>query len=227
MKKTAAVIAIIGALAASGRANAQTINLDIGGAGQNYTGTAIAPDLGTFWNNLTPGGTAPMTITLSDSFGNALSGASLTISNHTAGGNMYYFNTTANTTPNPENLMRDYTFFATYDLTVSGLSAGSYNFWFYGDGDQANQAGTINFGGVNTGISGATANSPLGRDLVNGGEGISYKSFSGLTVDGSGVLSFSVVNYLNGFQLTAVPEPSALALAGLGLGLAGFARRRR
>jgi hypothetical protein len=224
MKKTTAVIAIIAALAAEIHSNAQTINLDIGGSGQNYTGTAIAPDLGTFWNNLAPTGSGTNTISLSDSFGNALAGVSLSI--HANGNSMHYFNTPANTTPNPDNLMRDYTFFRTYNLTLSGLAAGSYNFWYYGHGDQANQAGTINFTGLNTGISGSTANSLLGRDLYNGGEGISYKSFTGLTVDGTGTLTFSVVNYLNGFQITAVPEPSTLALAGLGLAFAGFIRRR-
>lgn len=225
MKTTTTVIAIIGALAIAIPSQAQTINLDIGGAGQNYTGTALAPDLGTFWNNLAPTGSGTNAISLSDSFGNALAGVSLTID--ASGNSMHYFNTTANTTPNPDNLMRDYTFFRTYNLSISGLAAGSYNFWYYGHGDQANQAGTINFTGLNTGVSGSTGNSLLGRDLYNGGEGVSYKSFTGLTVDGTGTLTFSVVNYLNGFQLTAVPEPSALALAGLGLGLAGFARRRK
>ena len=186
-----------------------TLNMDLNnGASYNYSGTAMAQDSGTFWNSFDVS-SSPSTLTISnvqDSEGNTLSGVDVTIASKNGAGISRWSNDGLST-PNPLLLMRDYTFGNTYNVTVSGLPAGTYNFWYYGHGDQNDQAGTVTVSSENGGGSGSTANSELGRDLFNGGEGISYASFSGKPVGSSGTFSFQVANFLNGFQLQRATPP--------------------
>ncbi|MCP5533999.1 MAG: immunoglobulin domain-containing protein [Akkermansiaceae bacterium] len=206
----------------------QTINVDLNnGSSNHYTGAGIVPgDAGTTWNNLDVS-SSPVSKTITagsvkDSAGGTLAGVAITIasSNGTSAINRYA--TDNNTTPNPNKLMRDYTFSGTYDVTVTGLSAGTYEFWFFGHGDQTNQTGSVTIDLANGGGSGTTADSFLARDLINGGDGISYLHFDNLTVDSGGTFQFQVGNFLNGFQLRRVvtappvsdPRPSIFVDAG-------------
>ena len=186
-----------------------TLNVDLNnGSSYNYSGTAIAEDDGTVWNSLDVA-SSPSTLTIrnvKDSNGNTLSGVSVTIASQNGAGISKWSNDGLST-PNPLLLMRDYTFGNTYNVTVSGLPAGTYGFWYFGHGDQNDQAGTVSIDSANGGGSGSTANSAQGRDLFNGGEGISYASFSGKPVGSSGTFSFQVANFLNGFQLQLTAPP--------------------
>ncbi|MES2920337.1 MAG: pectinesterase family protein [Verrucomicrobiota bacterium] len=205
----------------------QTINVDLNSsttASDNYTGLGLVPgDTGTVWNALNVTNSTSPSVTVAsgsvkDSLGSALPGVSITLA--AASGNISRFSTTANTTPNPAALMKDYTFSGTYNVTVAGLTPGTYKFWYFGHGDQANQTGTVMIDGANGGGTGSTENSALGRDLVNGGEGVSYASFTNKTVGAGGTFTFQVANYLNGFQLQRAtsgpvdPRPSIFADAG-------------
>lgn len=191
-------------------ASGQTINVDLNnGSANHYTGPGIAPgDSGTSWNNLDVGG-SPISQTITtvvDSSGVTLPGVEVTIASSDGTSNISRYSTDNNTTPNPLLLMRDYTFSGTYDVTVTGLPTGTYEFWFFGHGDANNQAGTVTVDEANGGGSGSTANSLLGRDLINGGDGVSYAYFSGLGVDGGGTFSFQVGDFFNGFQLRRTDE---------------------
>ena len=194
---------------------ALTINVDVNnGSSGNYTGTALAQDSGTVWNGLGIGsGLTSVSINnISDSQGNTLTGVGVNIASHDGVSQIHRYSTTGNSTPNPQNLMMDYTYNGTYDVTVSGLPSGTYSFWFFGHGDQNNQAGTVTVDAGNGGGSGSTANSALGRDLYNGGQGISYVAFTAKTVSGSGTFKFQVANFLNGFQLQQATAPAIVGL---------------
>ena len=201
----------MGAFSYAAIANAQiTFNMIVDGSSQwpaaNYTGVGVAPDVGTNWIAIKVGyGTTVPIITnnITDSLGVAFPGVSVTFSNHTAGGAQYTWNdasTTGSVPPNPVNLMRTYTFFATYDVVVSGLAPGNYELWYAGHGNAANQQGTAIINASNGGGTFKTANSALGRDLIAGGLGIAYTNFTGLVVSNNGVFHFTA-DYLNMFQL--------------------------
>ncbi len=202
-------------LAASLPLAGQTINVDLNnGSSNHYTGPGIAPgDAGTSWNDLDVSG-SPVSETITsvvDSTGATLPGVTVTIASSDGSSNINRYSTDSNSTPNPAALMRDYTFSGTYDVTVTGLEAGTYEFWFFGHGDQNDQAGSVTVDASNGGGSGSTANSALGRDLINGGDGVSYAHFSGLSVGAGGTFGFQVDDYFNGFQLRSTssePPPS-------------------
>jgi pectate lyase len=193
---------------------AQTINVDVNsGSSNHYTGTGIVPgDTGTTWNGLNIGsGQASVTIpagSVKDSLDNTLEGVAITIASSNGTSEIKRYSSTSGPVPNPEKLMQDYTYGGTYNVSVSGLAPGSYKLWFFGHGNVDNQAGTITVNAANGGGSGSTANSVLGRDLINGGAGLSYVHFTDRIVDGSGTFGFQVANFLNGFQLSrqAAPE---------------------
>lgn len=187
-----------------------TINVDLNNGGSNhYSGTGIAPgDTGTAWNSLDVS-SSPVSKTITtvvDSDGVTVAGAAVTIASSDGTSTINRYSTDNQSTPNPQLLMRDYTFSGTYDVTVTGLESGTYEFWFFGHGDWADQTGTVTIAPGNGGGSGSTANSPLGRDLINGGDGISFVHFENLAVDGSGAFEFQVDDFLNGFQLRKTSE---------------------
>ena len=202
---------IVGMCGFANFATAQiTFNMIVDGSTQwpaaNYTGVGVAPDSGTNWVAIKVGyGTTVPIVTnnIQDSLGVVFPGVSVTFSNHTAGGAQYTWNdasTTGAVPPNPVNLMRTYTFFATYDVVVSGLAPGKYELWYAGHGNAANQQGTATINANNGGGTFKTANSALGRDLIVGGLGIAYTNFTGLIVSNNGVLRFTA-DYLNMFQV--------------------------
>jgi hypothetical protein len=93
----------------------QTINVDMD-HGATYTGTAAAPDIGTKWNSLSAAGTLS---TVLDSQGNTISGVAIAFS---SSGTVHIYNDTGAGNPNPPALMSDYTYGATYTLTITGLT---------------------------------------------------------------------------------------------------------
>ncbi len=195
----------------------------------NYNGLGMAPDLAganaTNWNLMvisSSGQTTPIFLTnLVSSSGVVFTNVNYSFSNIVAGGiEKAWDDTAGGAPPNPTNLMRSYTYYATYQVTVSGLAPGSYDFWYYGHGDQPNQQGTVVIN-TNNGIGTfTTGNTNLGRDLINGGLGVAYTNFTGLTVSNDGVFRFTA-NYLNGFQLQpSQPEGPAFIVTG-GSGCSG------
>ena len=226
MKLTLAQMAVIGACCYAPLAIAQpiTFNVDIGPANRQYVGLAVAPTSlnqppepanATNWNNMSIQGLTSLTISnIKSSLGNTFPGVNVRIF-AVDGNGMNYFDTTGATTPNPVDLMRDYSFNHTYVVQVSGLPPGSYDLWFYGHGDQANQTGVLRIAEPYGAYTNSTANNALGRDLINGGEGISYLTASNLTVGADGLFEFRVVNYMNGFQLRpSQPEGPAFLVTG-------------
>jgi hypothetical protein len=93
---------------------AQTVNVDMD-HGPTYSGTSIAPDSGAKWNSISAAGTLS---TVYDSQTNALTGVAIAFSSSSGSVHIYYDAATGN--PNPSALMSDYTYGATYTLTVTG-----------------------------------------------------------------------------------------------------------
>ncbi len=147
----------------------------------NYNGLGMAPDLAgadaTNWNLMvisSSGQTTPIFLTnLVSSSGVVFTNVNYSFSNIVAGAiEKAWDDTAGGAPPNPTNLMRSYTYSGTYQVTVSGLAPGSYDFWYYGHGDQPNQQGTVVIN-TNNGIGTfTTGNTNLGRDLINGGLGV-------------------------------------------------------
>lgn len=198
-------------------AASQTINVDVNsGSSNNYSGLGIASDdAGITWNGLNIGsGQTSVTIaagSVKDSLGNTLPGVSVNIASSNGTSAINRYSSTTGPVANPEKLMQDYTYSGIYDVTVSGLTAGTYKFWFFGHGNVDSQTGTVTVDATNGGGNGSTANSSLGRDLINGGDGVSYVYLDGLTVDSGGTFKFEVGNFLNGFQLQRVTSTPPVA----------------
>lgn len=121
--------------------------------------------------------------------------------------------------------------FGTLTMTIGGLTAGNtYTFtawsWRGGLGSAQNVVYTPINGTGGTGGT-ITYESAAPDDLGD------YSITRALTANGSGelVLTISAGSYngtlVNGFELSAIPEPSAWLMVGLGvIGLAGLNRRR-
>jgi regulator of replication initiation timing len=75
---------------------------------------------------------------------------------------MKRFSTTSGSVPSPTALMQDYAYGGTFNITVSGLTPGSYGLWFFGHGDVVSQTGNVTVNAANGGGTGSTANSALG-----------------------------------------------------------------
>lgn len=180
------------------------LNFDID-SGSSYTGTAAAPDTGTFWNAISSQSTSSFTLSNVRDSGGRTTIYDVTISS--SGGDIRTWNDTSLGNPNPSALMSDYTWGHTYTVTLSELPAGNYFLYVYAHGDQANQNSTVTVAAANGGASGTTgATGTEYRNLsTTGAEGYSYLRFA-TTVGASGTLSFSAV-YLNGFQLMEYPKP--------------------
>jgi len=125
----------------------------------------------------------------------------------------------------------------TLTLTFSGLNNSiTYNLEIFSVSRDSSFPGDENYFTDIPWINGSSTNWPTGFEKRNRRYGQTTGAiFTGLTTDGSGNLSFSIedaVNgnpVINGAVLTAVPEPSTYAaLCGLGaLGFAAYRRRRR
>ncbi|HEU5396455.1 MAG TPA: pectinesterase family protein, partial [Verrucomicrobiae bacterium] len=182
---------------------AATINVDMD-HGATYSGTAAAPDSGGKWNSISAAGALS---TVYDSRTNLLTGVAIAFASSSSV-HIYYDATTGN--PNPNALMADYTYGATYTLTITGLTPNQpYGLYAYSHGNADNQVGTVTLAAGNGGASASTAatgDASNFRDIYLYGLGYDYVDVNG-QADASGTFTFTVVNYLNGFQLQALSAP--------------------
>ena len=182
------------------------INVDLD-KGSTYSGTAVAPDSGTKWNSFSSLGTLSSG-SVKDSNNDTAAGVSIVFSS--SDGSLSMWDDASSGAPNPLNLMRDYTYNRTYMFDVSGLPAGQqFALYVYAHGNVDNQNASIALDSSNGGDSGSTvqtADYESFRDCDVWGEGYNYVRLLG-HVDGSGVVSFSGGNHLNGFQLHLLSAP--------------------
>ncbi len=178
--------------------------------GASYTGTAAAPDSGTVWNSVTGGGTVG---NLMNSLGQTLTNVSVTLTSSSGSYNFYNDNSSGN--PDPLALMSGYIFGATYTVVISNLAPNQpFGLYAYSHGNVDNQTGTITLAPANGGASAstqATGNTADFRDIYLYGQGYDYVALDGLS-DGNGNFAFTVVNYLNGFQLVKLTSPQIAGL---------------
>ncbi len=183
---------------------AQTINVDMMSSGTVYSGTAAAPDSGAKWNSISAAGTLSPVY---DSQTNVVSGVAIAFA---SSGTVHIYNDTTTGNPNPSALMSGYTYGATYTLTVTGLAANQpYGLYAYSHGNADNQTGTITLAAGNGGGSASTSqtgDSSNFRNIYLYGLGYDYVVLNG-TADSSGTFTFTVINYLNGFQLQRLAAP--------------------
>jgi polygalacturonase/pectin methylesterase-like acyl-CoA thioesterase len=178
-----------------------TLNLDINtSSGNNYSGTAIAPGSGMFWNSFLVPAAPSLTLTGVRDSSNNVTMASITISNNNGANFSSWDNSGGGGNPNPLALMRDYLFGGPYTVTISNLPAGIYDLYVYAHGDNTGQASAVTIDAANGGVSGTTTDTGEYRNIYQtGAEGNSYLRLPGV-VGSSGVFTFTAI-YLNGFQL--------------------------
>ena len=126
----------------------------------------------------------------------------------------------------------------TWEFVFTGLTANlTYDLYFYGSGNAANQGVTGTLGAANGGATATTTGIATTTSIFDAGQttvvaqGTGWNELIG-TADSSGNLSFIASRstlsgqfFLNGMQLVGVPEPTTFAL--FGLGALGFAWRHR
>lgn len=191
------------------------------GAGTTQSGAAVVGTAGDVWNNLGASGTS---VALKNPAGSA---SALTL---TWSGSAWTVD------PGLENgfygtpygrLMNGYLYTSgTSSLTLSGLTPGmDYNLYLYSEADVDGRRLTIDVNGVGA----TTAASVKTEGIFIAGQ--NYLSL-GVRANGSGnlVIAYSVGSgdeaNLNGFQLTAVPEPATTTLVVAGaLGALALWRR--
>jgi len=224
---------------ASSTAMAQTMNVDFGstdGASGAYVGTAVAPDLGTVWNGVTPAANVTTFATytsdaLVDSLGNPTA-ATVTVNNS------WVYDGAADSAIAP-TLMWDYAFSqsagatANFTFSIDGLTPGGiYDLYLYSD--TGAQRTTFDIGGDIKNVVNTSAQSTWNL-------GGNYQLYSGLTAAGGSIavtvygndvdpitLEGAFYGVVNGFQVVAVPEPSTIILLATGLfGIIAFAWRKR
>ncbi|MES9883981.1 MAG: hypothetical protein ABW185_24295 [Sedimenticola sp.] len=200
-----------------------TLNVDFGIGGTNvYNGLGAAPDAAanTVWNGLDQDGGS----TLLYSDGSAATGISVATDIMGTAGQPFSDGGNA--------LMGDRIFrkvgWTQFDVTISGLSAGSYDLYVYGSHTNYDSLYTVD--GKSDFSLGVNSDYPFVHHD-------NYAYIDGVIVPLSGEVVITVDNYLGadgsaaavigGFQLTSVPVPGAAILFGTGLiGLVGFARKR-
>ena len=238
-KSIAAVLTIISSFTFS--ASAQLWNLDFNDAAGVMTGAGVVGSAGDVWNvaTIAPSAT-PVAITLSDSTGDAGNSISLTYTGNANSG------AEGPGTGNPNTLMGDYfrsnvnmgggTSAALMQYDWSGFAPNTtYNVVAYAASTAGTDRGTIFFGTI--GDSGSELGKTTGSviDIFDASaEGNAYTTFS-ITSDGVGAVTFysnfnsatSTQSPVNGFQISAVPEPATFTLAGFGLLTLALARRKR
>lgn len=232
--------ALLASLPFSGVAQSILYNLDANsGTSPTYTGAAILGSSSTdLWNSYVAGNYvgSPTYLSLMDSTGSTAAGVHFAIWN-----NVGTYDNSGGTTANPMGLMEDYINAAAagdgwpIKVEINNLpTSTAYQLVVYSAGDTAGQGGTISLATDSTfsTIIQSANTTAASRDL-SAGPGVAYQSFSGITSAG-GTVDFEVANTsdwhaLNGFQLqmATVPEPSPLALCGVGLALLTLMRRKK
>ena len=227
-------------------AGATTINVDmVPGSDSVYSGTAAAPDTGTFWNKVQ----ANAWSTSSGSNFKASDGSTVTGVGFTTIATFGNTDFAGMGSSGSNNLLDDgaqmwmITWPYRADLELTGLSTSQkYDLYLYGT------AGSTAYGTAFT-IGGVTQITAGGNDtsFVKGGStlvtGSNYVLFQNLMSDGTGAISIqaysnSIVTGIangssdsgpvNGLQLVSVPEPGTLVLLVVGLvGLLAYAWRKR
>jgi hypothetical protein len=208
--------------ASAPQASAQNFNVDFGndkGIPSNAFGAAASQP--GFWNNFPAAATAqplnnlagnPTTVTLSLAADNYM-GSSGTSAGHT--GDFL--------------ALLDDNFFSTdtdpWSLSISGLSNGTYDFYYYGPGNALVDTGPFS-------VNGIAASSIPGSTSNTFDQGVDWQVVSNVSVV-NGTLtviptSNDGIRGLAGFQIVVVPEPSVSILAAAGaLITAMFLRRRK
>ena len=110
-------------------------------------------------------------------------------------------------------------------ISLSSIPYAMYNIIVYLSSDTAGRTGTVNVGSTTydfstmgpAEISGADASLIQTTDTSGANPSADYAIFSGLTGN-SQTITTAIPNYggIAGFQIVAVPEPTTLALAGMG-----------
>ena len=197
--------------------------------GTPYTGPAVTGTTGDYWN-ATSADSASMALNGVD---NAASGISLTFTSYHQWGNI----DSGFAAGSYANLMAGYLCAVeptTYHVAFSGLApSASYNLYIYTQGDGGGDGRELD---VSVNGAADVITSPGNALLGTFVEGTNYLHLTG-TADPSGVVDIAYSSVLtinggtgeadiNGVQLVTVPEPSSLALFGVGA-LACMRRSRR
>jgi hypothetical protein len=207
--------------------------------GPSMTGGAVLGGAGDQWNNIGdsayniasyPNGISGGPIALINANGSA-SGVSMSLTasssynaNEPNWGNHSPFTTAASPY---SNLMQDMVYANTpQSITLSGLANSAYNLVLYNAGDQNVGTGRLNTFSVN-GVTQTSMWDGVTSTLVAGVDYVQYSA--AITTGGTLVINFGAASGetdLDGFQLSVVPEPATLALAGLGIAALSIFRRR-
>jgi hypothetical protein len=247
----AAAFAAAGLLAFAGQSQAAVYNLNFsGGIGGtylgNYTGVGAAPDAGTYWNQIqqTQNGignynTSISNLTASD--GTTSSGITVAVE---------YSRAYNDTGMSGNNLLGSW--LQVDDsvngggvglVTISGLSAGSFDLYLYGINGGFTGRGTrflfnTNYwtgGTVDPGNSAFHYLQTTGASASGFLEGTNYVRFTGVQSYNGQIQYYIGANPaggnnqgpFNGLQLVAIPEPSAFVMLGTGCAAFCLIRRRQ
>ena len=229
------------ALAAAPFANAALINVNFNG----FTGAADAGQvesslegpgggLGTSWNQFADEDSAGTLVTST--------GAATTIE-FTSNFSESRYNGDGPSLTMLRAALTDFGRGATRNLTITGLELGGiYDIWLVGYRDSTAARERIVGNWATTNATTSSTDQLIDNRVGNNGatfvDGYNYVLFENVVADGAGQIVFDgkgatildgfdddYRHGLNGFQINAIPEPSSLALLGLG-GLMVLRRRR-
>ena len=194
-----------------------TINLDVNklGGGGEYAGTAIAPGAGTVWNQFNVNsGTTPLPTSIStvvDSMGNELGSCQIRWSSSSKTYIKAYKDDSSGN-PNPLDLMSDYTYQGPYTIEITSLPAGEYDLYMYAHNNSAGPS-TVTIAVTNGSMSASTSDFADYRDIYQTNAlNNSYLYMTGVVENAGGSFTFTVSDYLEGFQLqNATPVIEGLA----------------